>query len=479
MSITLATIGAFLGKGLAIAGGMTIAKTVTNAISGITSRILPYEKSGEAKKMAYQASINRQQQELTQQFQVQMKERGFKDQKELAYMQAMLSRQTTFLSNLQNSQNAIRTKMFDDALRHFPLNIPPLVMLQNAGIPINSITDGMYKDDPLLMSVFHTLDDHTISERAFYSQFRSNFQSNPVGLSVFVTPLQVDARVAAKEKIAAIVWDDVYQTVESMFIKEYNRSGDRPVIFYPGAWNMNAKPGLHASEILYFFTKGLPVIVIEPRFDGKKLRLMFSCWGIGMMGDSHVRHEIDFDMDWNSFILQSVYDRSKGGLEKLNRLEAMPLPLMEMKKRLEHNISMCEAFKTADNIRVENLYDDINKLLYLTNSDYTPLSAVIANSLGMILSIVSDVHHLMSRGIEPRFPYIKDQYFSEVISCLKSEDAKRLNAAFKDVFDNSYKMLNETSFVKAKQQSIESIQEQFEDEGDYSYITREARKKNF
>ena len=105
MSITLATIGAFLGKGLAIAGGMTIAKTVTNAISGITSRILPYEKSGEAKKMAYQASINRQQQELTQQFQVQMKERGFKDQKELAYMQAMLSRQTTFLSNLQNSQN--------------------------------------------------------------------------------------------------------------------------------------------------------------------------------------------------------------------------------------------------------------------------------------------------------------------------------------------------------------------------------------
>ena len=50
MSITLATIGAFLGKGLAIAGGMTIAKTVTNAISGITSRILPYEKSGEAKK---------------------------------------------------------------------------------------------------------------------------------------------------------------------------------------------------------------------------------------------------------------------------------------------------------------------------------------------------------------------------------------------------------------------------------------------
>lgn len=473
MSITL---GALLAHGLAMAGGMVIAKTVTSAISGISSRILPYEKSGEAKKIAYQASVNRRQQELTQQFQMQMKERGFKDQKEIAYMQAMLTRQTTFLSNLQNSQNVIRAKMFDDALRHFPLNIPPLVMLQNAGIPINSITDGMYKDDPLLMSVFNSLEDHSISENAFYSKFRFNFQSNPVGLSVFVTPLQIDARVAAKEKIATMVWDDVYQTVESMFIKEYNRSGERPVIFYPGAWNMNAKPGLHASEILYFFTKGLPVIVIEPRFDGKKLRFMFSCWGVGMMADNHIRHEIDFDMDWNTFILQSVYHRSKEGLIKLNKLNETPLPLTEIKKRLELNVAMCEAFKAADNIRVENLYDDINKLLYLTNSDFSDISAVIANSLGMILSIVSDIHHLMSRGIEPRFPYIKEQYFGDVMSCLKLEDVKRLNASFKDVFDSSYKMLNETSFVKYAQQAKEEIQNQFEDDEDFSYITRETRK---
>lgn len=443
MSITLATIGAFLGKGLAIAGGMTIAKTVTNAISGITSRILPYEKSGEAKKIAYQSSINRQQQELTQQFQLQMKERGFKDQKELAYMQSMLTRQTTFLANIQNSQNAIRTKMFDDALRNFPLNIPPLVMLQNAGIPINNLTDELYKDDPLLMGIMNQLKDETLSEDVFYSRFKSSLQSNPVGLSVFVTPLQVDARVAAKEKIAAMVWDDVYQSIESMFIKEYNRSGERPVIFYPGAWNVNAKPGLHASEILYFFTKGMPVLVLEPRFDGGKLRLMFSCWGVGMMTDCHVRQEIDIDMDWNTFILQSVYERSKDGLEKLNTLCDMPLPLHEIRKRLEHNIAMFEALKAADNVRIEDLYDDINKLFYLTNTDFTPLSSVISNSLGMILSIVSDLHHLMSRGIEPRFPYIKEQYFGKILKLMDSNCAKSLNSAFETVFENSYKMLNE------------------------------------
>ena len=457
MSITLATIGAFLGKGLAIAGGMTIAKTVTNAISGITSRILPYEKSGEAKKMAYQASINRQQQELSQQLQMQMKERGFKDQKELAYMQAMLTRQTTFLANIQNNQNAIRTKMFDDALRHFPLNIPPLVMLQNAGIPINNLTDELYKDDSLLIGVMNELQDKTLSEEAFYTRFKSNMQSNPVGLSVFVTPLQIDARVAAKDKIAAMVWDNVYQDIESLFIKEYNRSGERPVIFCPGAWNVNAKPGLHASEILYFFTKGMPVIVLEPRFDGRKLRLMFSCWGVGMMTDSHVRQEIDFDMDWNTFILQSVYERSKDGLNKLEKLADMPLPLAEIKKRLEHNIVMCEALITAGDIRVENLYDDINKLFYLTNSDFAPLSNVISNSLGMVLSVVSDVHHLMSRGIEPRFPLIKDKYFGNILSLLESSERKQLNSVFNEVFDMSLKVLNENNeFINVDVKEIET-----------------------
>ena len=37
---------------------------------------------------------------------------------------------------------------------------------------------------------------------------------------------------------------------------------------------------------------------------------------------------------------------------------------------------------------------------------------------------------------------------------------------------------NETSFVKVTHQSQEAIQEQFEDEGEYSYITREIRKNN-
>lgn len=467
MSLTLALLGSIALKGLALTGAMAAARAVGGAISGITSRIMPFKGSGDSKRMDYQATINRQQQEYNNQFQerlqTQLQERGFQDKRELNFITQMMTRQTTFLSNLQNSQNAIRTKMFDDALRHFPLNIPPLVMLQNAGIPVNNLTDDLYKDDPLLMGVMNSLRDYSVSESAFYTNFKSELQANPVGLSVFVTPLQVDARVSAKEKISAIVWDNVYQSVESMFIKEYNRSGERPVIFYPGAWNVNARPGLHASEILYFFTKGMPVIVLEPRFDGKKLRLMFSCWGVGMMNDSHVRQEIDFDLDWNLFILESAYARSKQTIEKLDKAKELPPYLVEFHKRLEHNVTMYETLKAADNIKPDEFYDDISKLFYLTNSDYSAIADVISNSLGMILSIVSDVHHLMSRGIEPRFPFIKDKYFGDILKLLNTEDARMLNASFEEVFDNSYKMLSEydPNIVYDPQKQGEQVKDTF------------------
>ena len=207
----------------------------------------------------------------------------------------------------------------------------------------------------------------------------------------------------------------------------------------------------------------MPVIVLEPRFDGKKLRLMFSCWGVGMMNDSHVRQEIDFDLDWNLFILESAYARSKQTIEKLDKAKELPPYLVEFHKRLEHNVTMYETLKAADNIKPDEFYDDISKLFYLTNSDYSAIADVISNSLGMILSIVSDVHHLMSRGIEPRFPFIKDKYFGDILKLLNTEDARMLNASFEEVFDNSYKMLSEydPNIVYDPQKQGEQVKDTF------------------
>lgn len=444
---------------LGILGGaaaLIATRSAANAISSISSRIMPFKGSGDAKRMDYQAAISKEQQEANFRFQTQLQEKGFHDKKELARITALWQRQTTFLANIQNCQNALKGKLFDDALRHFPLNIPPLVMLQNAGLSSSNIT-GSIMDDPFTQQILNSLESEGLSENAFYSQFEDNLKSSPIALSVFVTPLQVDARVASKEKIASIVWDNVYQDMESMFVKEYNRGSERPVIFYPGAWNMNAKPGMHASEILYFFTKGMPVIVLEPRFDGKRLRMMFSCWGVGMLSDNHVRQEIAFDIDWNELILPAMYERSKKGLEKLSKIENLPPALTEAYKRFSHNVSIYETLESAGNLKADSFCDDISKVFYLTNDDYSVVSDMISNSLGMVLSTISDIHHREARGIEPMFPRIKEKYFGNIAKSLSDNDICLLNQAIDQIY---------------------SEPESTEDDGDMGYGQEQEKKVN-
>lgn len=435
MSLILTILGS--------AGALIAARSAANAITSISSRIMPFKGSGDAKRMDYQANINREQQIASQKFQEYLQEKGFKNQQEMTRLSALLQRQTTFLSNIQNCQNALKGKLFDDALRHFPLNIPPLVMLQNAGMSTSNIT-GSLVDDPITKYALSTWENGGMDENTFYSTLEDSIKSRSIALSVFVTPLQIDARVAAKEKIASIVWDNVYQEMESLFVKEYNRSSERPVIFYPGAWNLNARPGLHAAEILYFFTKGMPVIVLEPRFDGKRLRMMFSSWGVGMLGDEQVRQEISFDIDWNELILPAMYERSVKGLEKLNSMEHLPAPLEELKKRLNHNVSVYEPFKSGE-LKTEDLFDDISKLFYLTNQDYSVVSDMISNTMGMVMSVVSDIHHQQVSDIIPKFPQIKDKYFGSLLKQLDDKEARLLNSTFEDIYNRSEIESSETS----------------------------------
>lgn len=455
MSLILTILGS--------AGALIAARSAANAITSISSRIMPFKGSGDAKRMDYQANINREQQIASQKFQEYLQEKGFKNQQEMTRLSALLQRQTTFLSNIQNCQNALKGKLFDDALRHFPLNIPPLVMLQNAGMSTSNIT-GSLVDDPITKYALSTWENGGMDENTFYSTLEDSIKSRSVALSVFVTPLQIDARVAAKEKIASIVWDNVYQEMESLFVKEYNRSSERPVIFYPGAWNLNARPGLHAAEILYFFTKGMPVIVLEPRFDGKRLRMMFSSWGVGMLGDEQVRQEISFDIDWNELILPAMYERSVKGLEKLNSMEHLPAPLEELKKRLNHNVSVYEPFKSGE-LKTEDLFDDISKLFYLTNQDYSVVSDMISNTMGMVMSIVSDVHHLTASGIDPKFPAIKDVYFKNLLSELPKDEVQKLNDSFIEIFKTAHKntYLTENASLETPRK-IKDLKETFKTE---------------
>ena len=179
----------------------------------------------------------------------------------------------------------------------------------------------------------------------------------------------------------------------------------------------------------------MPVIVLEPRFDGKQFRLMFSCWGVGLLSDEHLRQEITFKIDWNELILPAMYERSKKGLEKLNKIGLLPPTLNELKKRLDHNVTLYESLKEAGNIKTEILCDDISKLFYFTNEDYSEISDMISNSLGMVLTVISDIHHREARAIEPAFPRLKDKYFAGMLKNIGEKEIALLNDAFAEVYN--------------------------------------------
>ena len=61
----------------------------------------------------------------------------------------------------------------------------------------------------------------------------------------------------------------------------------------------------------------MPTIVVEPRFDGKTIKLMFSCWGIGYSSQLHSRQEIQIPLDLNSMIAVSAYERSKKAIASI------------------------------------------------------------------------------------------------------------------------------------------------------------------
>lgn len=454
---------------LSILGGVAAARGIGSFIQKITTRIFPFEGSTEEARVLYQAKLNNQQQELNQEFQLKLREKDFQDKKELAYVQGMLARQTAFLSNIQNCQNTMRNKLFDDALRNFPLNIPPLVMLQNAGIPIGNLTDQVMDDDPFMQSIRESIGNIKKSDH-FFDDFRQKMRANPVALSVFITPLQIDSSVIDKDKVSSAVWTNIYRQTESLFINEYNRGGERPVIFYPGAWNTNAKPGMHASEILYFFTKGMPVVVIEPRYDGKQIRFLFSCWGIGMTSDNHIRQEISFNLDWNELVLPAIYERSKTRLEIISTLEKMPSDLMVLKKRLEHNVSMYEALEKINGLKNNGVCEDPSKLFLLSGEDYDDVAKMLSCSLGMVLSALSDVHHMLSRGINPLFPEIKSKYFGDIFDRLNQTELATLNESFAKLFKsaNAELFLNEPIENMDYQKKNDLIDKQFDSSDNYS-----------
>lgn len=409
--------------------GIIAARTVGKGLNAIGERITPYEKSKTYKQAEHSASKQKELELMRESFQEKLQRDNIQVQERLA----IFNRHSAMILAEKNAHSALRHTLIQDAIRNFPLNISPLVLLENNNIDISFLLG----ESSCLEAESQNLD----------AIFDGIGEAKP--LNVFITPMHIDARVSGKEVIAAQVFDSVYSSLESIFVNEYSRNGERPVIFYSTAWNKNVKGGLHAADELYYFLKEMPTIVVEPRFDGKTVKLMFSCWGIGYSSQLHCRQELQIPLDLNSMIAVSAYERSKKALNSLENVKGDQKLLKEQRAMFEHNVAIFtelglehriekrfkEIQETGKSTELDEL-GDYSKLLYINQTDIIGIADTISATTGMMIAALSDTHHLLANDITPRFPYIFKTYFNDFVN-------PKLLSEFSDMYERTYLKLSQ------------------------------------
>ena len=425
----------------------------------------------ETQRMRFQERMEEQREELQKYLQSNQIEAS----KEIALFQARAMRQTQMLLAQKHAQDTLQDHLLQDALRTFPLNVSPLLLLKNQSQPLGHLLAFSDSD-----SDFYKSKD-AIAQT--YEEVEA-IRKRPDALNIFVAPVHIDSKIKNRKVLSDQIWDSVYQRIESFFTLNYNRSSDHPVIFYPTAWNDKYNPGMHAAETLHYFLKDLPCVVIEPRFDGTTFRMMFSSWGLGYNSTLHHRTELSFPINIDAVLAMSVYNRSLKALDAIKEIDGM-LDINEygfgMKKReLERNIDLFEALHIEERMK-ENRMEEIEALgIYNIFKiepvqDLATLAEYLSARIGLNLAVLADVHHLRSydrdpilpKFLKPYFPSlfedktVREQLFKEYEEsyiCLKREATESyVNRAIRAVQIDNVKHLLDLSSSAEKYESISKI----------------------
>ena len=407
-------------------------------------RRLQLQEQMEKKRMALQESLSRM---------------NIKNAKEIAKFQAVAMRETQILVARENAQNMLQDHLVQNALKDFPLNISPLVLLKNRPHSLSSLLRFTVGENSSMNDVVHDV---------------LNYIDNPEALNVFVAPVYVDSKIRNRKVLSDQIWDTTYQKLESFFTKHYNRRSKRPVIFYPTAWNDRFYPGMHASETLHFFLRDMPCLVLEPRFDGQNFRLMISAWGLGYASTDHIRTELKFDLNIDAVLAQSAYQRSKKALSVIESIVRADVPpslkasFSAMESSLERNVLLYESLNLDEKIQ-NNQLDEINSFgIYNIFKiepvqDLATLAYMLSAQIGMTLATLTDIHHLRSTDIDPILPSLLKEYFPELYA--NEELRKLLCNSYEKTFidlrneDNHLLISEEDNFrlKKVREQQIKSV----------------------
>ncbi len=392
---------------------------------------MAFQEKQEMRRLQLQVQLEAKREQL----QITLANMNIRSSQEIAKFQAIAMRETQILVARENAQNMLQDHMVQSALKDFPLNISPLVLLKNRPHTLTSL-------------LRFTIGEVCKTEDVCYDV--KNYADNPEALNIFVAPVYIDSRIKNRQILSDQIWDTTYQKLESFFTKHYNRRSERPVVFYPTAWNNKFNPGMHASETLHFFLKDMPCIVIEPRFDGRNFRLMISVWGLGYASTEHIRTELNFQINIDDILAQSVYERSKKALTvlddlcKADILETEKQALFIQERTLVKNVKLYEALNLEER-KIKGRIDEIDALgiynIFKVEpvQDLAQLSELLSAQIGMTLACLSDIHHLKSTSVDPKLPeLLKDSFpnlyaneeirdllftnYSEVLSQLLKEE---------------------------------------------------------
>lgn len=408
----------------------------------------------EAQRMRFQERMEEKREELQKHLQANQIEAS----KAIALFQARAMRQTQMLLAQKHAQDTLQDHLLQDALRTFPLNVSPLVLLKNQSQPLGHLLAFSDKDEEFASKT---------SIAQVYEEVEA-IRKRPDALNIFVAPVHIDSKIKNRKVLSDQIWDTVYQRIESFFIENYNRSGDHPVIFYPTAWNDKYNPGMHAAETLHYFLKDLPCVVIEPRFDGTTFRMVFSAWGIGYNSNVHHRTELSFPMNIDGIpinidavLASSVYERSLKALDAIKEIE-QTLNINEYgfgmkKKELERNIDLFQALHIEERMK-ENRMEEIDALgIYNIFKiepvqDLAKLAEYLSVRIGLNLAVLADIHHLRSYDRDPILPSLLKPYFPSLY-----EDKSVREQLFQE-YENSYVWLRREEIEFNGMKEIRGIQ---------------------
>lgn len=408
---------------------------------------MDFQERLEAKRMHFQENLEAQK----ERFQQHLAEQNIKNSREIALFQAQAARQTQIMLAQENARNLLQDHMVQDALKTYPLNVSPLVLLKNRSRSISSLLRFSEKDG-----------DKTTAVEQVFEEVKEA-RTHPEALNIFVAPVYVDSKIRNRKVLSDQIWDSIYQRMESFFTLHYNRRSDHPVVFFPTAWSDKYNPGMHASETLHFFLKDVPCVVIEPRFDGTTFRLMFSSWGIGYNSTEHHRTELSFPINIDVALACAVYDRSLKALDAIEEIDSLidadTLGFREKRKLLKRNIDLYQALHIEQRIQ-ENRLTEIEALgIYNIFAieplqDLAPLADYLSAQIGLNLAALADIHHLRSVDAEPLLPNLFKSYFPTLYK------SKELRQQLADEYERSYRFLRQEE-IELK--AIEGVREaQFE-----------------